>query len=299
MFTPRTEEQSRNSCTRSRVVGFARLLLGLFVCMVSSLPALGQRPSKEAERKIVSELENTENINKPVESQILMASELLRTTMKKGETSLGIIEELVFDLETEHLAIVLLESNEVGKEPQWNMIPFVNGDRLIKFAWENKTRLAVRPTTLNRLQANELYRSFKEAIYWIEYAMQHDNSSSVKFDDHDFQLTLLKNVVDKPIVDKFGEDVGHIEDVAISASRGTILYMVLRTIDDRRIAVPLAAFAADDNVSRWMIELAKDQIIKFKAFDDSSIPSKPDSGWSEFVAVKYGRGGLQSKKKEN
>jgi len=267
--------------------------------MVSSLPALGQRPSKEAERKIVSELENTENINKPVESQILMASELLRTTMKKGETSLGIIEELVFDLETEHLAIVLLESNEVGKEPQWNMIPFVNGDRLIKFAWENKTRLAVRPTTLNRLQANELYRSFKEAIYWIEYAMQHDNSSSVKFDDHDFQLTLLKNVVDKPIVDKFGEDVGHIEDVAISASRGTILYMVLRTSDDRRIAVPLAAFAADDNVSRWMIELAKDQIIKFKAFDDSSIPSKPDSGWSEFVAVKYGRGGLQSKKKEN
>ena len=90
-----------------------------------------------------------------------------------------------------------------------------------------------------------------------------------------------------------------VEDVAIRASKGTILYMVLRTIDDRRIAIPLGAFAADEKASRWMIELAKDQIIKFEAFDKLSPPSKADSGWLEFVAVKYGRGGLQSKKTAN
>ena len=293
------EEQGRNLSTRSRRGEFTRLLPALMLCLVSSLPAMGQLPSNEADRRIASAQENAETINKPVESQILMASKLLGTALKKGEMNLGRIEELAFDLETEHLAILLLEANGTGKQPQWNLIPFVNGDRLIKFPWENSTQLAVRPTSLNRMQANELYRSYKEAIYWIEFAMQHDKASGQKFDDHDFQLTLLKGIVDKPILDKFGEVVGRIEDIAISASKGTILYMVLRTIDDRRIAIPLGAFAADDNASRWMIELAKDQIIRFKAFDESSTPTKADSGWLEFVAGKYGRGGLQSKKNEN
>ena len=124
-------------------------------------------------------------------------------------------------------------------------------------------------------------------------------ASGQKFDDHDFQLNSLKGIVDKPIVDKFGEVVGRIEYVAIGAFKGTIVYMVLRTIDDRRIAIPLGAFAGNDKACRWMVELAKDQIIKFNAFDESSPPTKADSGWLEFVTVKYGRGGLQSKKNEN
>jgi len=284
------------------------LIAGALACFGSSL--FGQAPENAANQaqgtlnKIQNSAQTTaqekdEIINKPVARQILMASKLLGTSLKKEEISLGRIEELAFDLETEHLAILLLETSETGKDPQWNLIPFVNGDRLIKFAWENKTRLAARPTGLNRMQANELYRSYKEAIYWIDFAMQSVKASGQKFDDHDFQLTLLKEIVDKPIADKSGEVVGRIEDVAINASKGTIVYMVLRTIDDRRIAVPLGAFAADGNSSRWMIELAKDQILKFKAIDDSFTPSEADAGWLEFVAVKYGRGGLQSKKKEN
>ncbi len=194
--------------------------------------------------------------------------------------------------------VLLLETTETGKQPQWNLIPFVNGDRLIKAEWENGTQIATRPTSLNRMQANELYRSYKEAIYWIEFAMQHDKAPGQKFDDRDFQLTFFKGIVDKPVVDKFGKVVGHIEDVAISAFKGTIVYMVLRTIDDRRIAIPLGAFVGNDKDSRWMVEIAKDQIIKFKAFEESAPPTKADSGWLEFVAVKYGRGGLQSKKNE-
>jgi len=293
------EEQRRNLSARSTRGEFAALPIAFILCVLSSFPAMGQLPSNEIDRITTTAQEKAEIINKPVARQILMASKLLGTSLKKEAISLGRIEELAFDLETEHLAILLLETSETGKDPQWNLIPFVIGDRLIKFAWENKTRLAARPTSLNRMQANELYRSFKEAIYWIDFAMPRGKASGQKFDDHDFQLTLLKEIVDKPIVDKFGEVVGRIEDVAINASKGTIVYMVLRTIDDRRIAVPLGAFAADGNSSRWMIELAKDQILKFKAIDDLFTPSEADAGWLEFVAVKYGRGGLQSKKKEN
>ena len=293
------EEQWRSLSTRSTRGEFVGLPIAFILCVLSSFPAMGQLPSNEIERITTTAREKAEIINNPVARQILMASKLLGTSLKKEAMSLGRIEEVAFDLETEHLAILLLETSETGKDPQWNLIPFVNGDRLIKFAWENRTQLAARPTSLNRMQANELYRSFKEAIYWIDFAMQKVKASGQKFDDHDFQLTLLKEIVDKPIVDKFGEVVGRIEDVAINASNGTILYMVLRTIDDRRIAVPLGAFAADGNATRWMIELAKDQILKFNAMDDTFTLSKADAGWLEFVAVKYGRGGLQSKKKDN
>ncbi len=291
-------EYFRNrSARRGVLVGVSPAII---YCLVFSLPAAGQPQTNEAakSRPAVAK-EQDESATKPVESQILMASKLLRTELKMRESNVGRIEDLAFDLETGHLAVLVLETTETDKQPQWRLIPFVNGDRLIKFTWDKNTQLAVRPKSLNRMQANELFRSYKEAIYWIEYATQHDKNTGQRFDDLDFQLTLLKGIVNKPIVDKFGEVVGSIEDVAIRASKGEITYLVLRTTDNRRIAIPLGAFEADEKNSRWMVELAKDQIIKFEAFDKSSPPANADSGWLEFVAVKYGRGGLQSKKSGN
>jgi len=299
MFVNESQDDFKNTLKPSRWGEFRRLPCSLMLFFVSSVPAIGQLPTNDSIKIIGAAQEDVEVINKPVERQIVMASKLLGTALKKEEMSLGRIEELAFDLETEHLAILLLETNDTNNEPQWNLIPFVEGDRLIKFAWENKTRLAVRPTSLNREQANELYRTYKEAIYWLDFAIQVGKASGQKFDDHDFQLTLLKDIVDKPIVDKFGEAVGRIEDIAIRASKGTIPYMVLSTIDDRRIAIPLGAFTEDGDSKRWIIELSKDQILKSKALDDSFTPIEADSGWLEFVSVKYGRGGLQSKKDEN
>jgi len=299
MFVKMSQDNFKNTSTPSRWRKFTKLLGTTMLFFVSSLPAIGQLRTNDAVKIIEAAQGDVGIINKPVERQIVMASKLLGTALKKEEMSLGRIEELAFDLETENLAILLLETNDTNNEPQWNLIPFVEGDRLIKFAWENKTRLAVRPTSLNREQANELYRTYKEAIYWIDFAIQVGKESGQKFDDHDFQLTLLKDIVDKPIIDKAGEAVGRIEDIAIRASKGTIPYLVLSTIDDRRIAIPLGAFKADGNSNRWMIELSKDQILKSKALDDSFTPNEADSGWLEFVSVKYGRGGLQSEKDEN
>ncbi|HUP81495.1 MAG TPA: hypothetical protein VM260_23290, partial [Pirellula sp.] len=107
MFIAMFEEQWRNLSTGSRRGEFRRLPAVLMFCLVSFLPAMGQLPNNQTDRRTVSAQENAETINKPVESQILMASRLLKTALKKGEMNLGRIEELVFDLETEHLAILL------------------------------------------------------------------------------------------------------------------------------------------------------------------------------------------------
>jgi sporulation protein YlmC with PRC-barrel domain len=276
---------------------FATWLPTFSLCIVCCLPAFGQPPINEAVgRPAVAQGHSNPTNSNSADSLILMASKLMGTELKRGETVLGQIADLVFDLETEHLAVFVLETTETGKQPQWNLFPFVKGDRLIKGEWENRTRIAARPLTFNRMQANEVYRTYKEAIYWLDFAKQLVKSPNKQFDDHDFNLTLLKNILEKPVVDKSGELAGRIEDVAINTSNGTILYLVLQTEDSRRIAIPLGAFVADDNDAQWMIDLAKDQIVKFEGFDQSAPPKKADSGWTEFVAVKYGRGGLQSKK---
>jgi len=286
----------KGSARRALALSLPALLHCLAFCSL----AVGQLPIIETGGRSVGAIESADPINdKNSQRSILMATELLRTELKKGDVVVGQIADLVFDLETEHLVVLLLEVSEIGKQPYWNLIPFVNGDRLVEVEWEKTTQIAIRPASLNRMQVNELYRTFKEVIYWIEFAKQLDKTPSEKFDDHKFQLTLLKNIIGKPIVDKYGQAVGSIQEVAIAASKGTIAYMILRGIDDKRIAVPLGVFVSDDNNARWMIDLAKDQILKFEDFDQSAPPTKADSGWSEFVAVKYGRGGLQPKKNKN
>jgi len=118
MFITKLEEQSRNPSLRSRWGEFAQLPPAIMLCLVCSLPAIGQLPGNDDDRKTASAPENAETINKPLESQILMASKLLGTALKKEELNLGRIEEFAFDLETEHLAILLLEIIESGKQPQ-------------------------------------------------------------------------------------------------------------------------------------------------------------------------------------
>ena len=296
MIVTKFNVKLRSLFKRSARIFLALWLVALFNCLVFCSLALGQLPIYQTgARPVVAKEKSNVNDYETGKSSILMATKLLRTELKKGTTILGRIEDLVFDLETEHLAVLILEIIETGKQPHWNLVPFMNGDRLVKVEWQNTPQISTRPTGLKRIQASELYRSFKEAIYWIEFAKQLDKTPREKFDDQNFQLTLLKDIVGKPIVDKFGGKVGHIEEVAIEASKGTIAYLILRSIDDERIAIPLGAFVSDENTSRWMIDLAKDQILKFEAFDESAPPRKADSGWLEFVAVKYGRGGLQSK----
>ena len=260
--------------------------------------AIGQQPLNKDDKLSAIAQDRVDPINKPVESQILMASKLIGTELNRGALIVGSISDLAFDLETEHLAVLVSEAMETGKQPEWEIIPFINGDRLIKLEWENKTRLSARPTALTRMQVNELFRAYKEAIYWIDFASHYQDSPGQKFDYHDFKLTLFKEIVDKPIADKFGEVIGNIKDVAIKASNGTILYMILRTADNRMIAIPLGAFVVDDKAFRWMIELPKDQILMYETFQEKSPPPKMDIAWQEYVANKYGRGGLQSKKSQ-
>ncbi len=276
------------------------LKLFRWVCLsllVSSSSAFGQQPTSAEERLAVLSQDQVEPLNKPIENQIQMASKLLNTELKKDDASVGRIQGLAFDLETEHLAVLIAMRSEAGKEAEWTMLPFVPGDRLVKFGWEKKTTLTTSPMSLTRSQAHEVYRLYKEAVYWIDFATRMESEKGRKFDDQNFHLSLFSSLMKLPIADDQGKVVGQIHDVAIKASNGSIQYVVVQTDDHKMRAIPLGAFVSDEDNKRWFIELNSDQILKFKPFAENAPPSQIDTGWKEYVAVRYGRGGIQSRKK--
>jgi sporulation protein YlmC with PRC-barrel domain len=275
-----------------------RLLLccqAAILLMVVIPIANGQQTSSKEEKLSATSQDQVDVLNKPVENQIQLASKLLQTMLTKEDSPLGRIGDLAFDLETEHLAVLVATRSVEGNHIEWTLLPFINGDRLVKFDWENDTKLKTSPMALTRMQANDVYRRYKEAVYWSDFAKLYEKTFGAKFDDQDFKLSFYSSLRKTLVADVNGQVIGRINDVALKASNGTILYMVMET-EGRFRAVPLGAFVADVEKSRWLIELTKDQILKFKTFEEKSPPAKIDRGWQEYVAVKYGRGGLQTKK---
>ena len=269
---------------------------GCLLVLAFSREAYGQKPSSPEEKLSAISQDQIDPLNKPVENQIQMASKLLKTELTKETSNLGRIEDIAFDLETGHLAVLVAAKSEVGKEVEWTMLPFVHGDRLVKFAWEKATKLTTTPMTITRMQVNEVYRLFQQAVYWLEFATQYEAEPGHKFDDQDFKLIFFSNLKKMPVSDSQGRVIGRIDDVALKASNGTIIYMVMQTEDNRLRAIPLGAFVADEKNNRWFIELTKDQIQKFKTFEENTPPPQIETDWKEYVAVKYGRGGLQANK---
>lgn len=263
-----------------------------------SREAYGQKPSSPEEKLSAISQDQVDPLNKPVENQIQMASKLLKTELTKETSNLGRVEDVAFDLETGHLAILVAAKSEAGKEAEWTMLPFVHGDRLVKFAWEKATKLSTTPMTITRMQVNEVYRLYQQAVYWIEFATHYESDPGHKFDDQNFKLIFFSNLKKMPVADSQGHVIGRIDDVALKASNGMIVYMVMQTEDNRLRAIPLGAFVADEKNNRWFIELSIDQILKFKTFEEKSPPPQIETGWKEYVAVRYGRGGLQANKSE-
>lgn len=258
----------------------------------------GQKPSSPDEKLSSVSQDQIDPLNKPVENQIQMASKLLKTELTKKGSNLGYIEDIAFDLETGHLAVLVAAKGEVGKELEWTMLPFVNGDRLVKFAWEKSTKLIATPKTITRMQVNEVYRLFQQAVYWVEFAAQYEAEPGHKFDDQNFKLIFFSSLKKMPISDSQGRVVGRISDVALKASNGTIVYMVMQSEDNGLRAIPLGAFVADTKNNRWLIELSKDQIQEFKTFEEKFAPPQVDTDWKTHVSGKNGRNGLRANKTE-
>ncbi len=229
----------------------------------------------------------------PVPKDLELVSSLLESQLRKDNQSVGRVDDVAFDLETEHLALFVASSGVSEESRRYALIPFVSGDRLIQFDWEKKLTLQSKPLLASRNQASEVYRDYKEVIYWIDFAKKKLSESTGTFNDQDFPLAFFSTIGNFLIADKTGEAVGKVHDVAIKASNGEILYIVVLSRKDEYRAIPLGAFVSDEKPEQWHIDLEAEQIFKFKTFDPKTPPLRVDRGWEEYISTKYGRGGLQ------
>ncbi len=282
----------------SQIAGNIRivLLLVLMVVSIFNRQVSGQNIDQlDIKTGIVGP--STEGSTPPIPSNVEFVSKVLQTELKKDSLTIGKVEDVALDLETEHLALLVASNRLTNQSKRYALLPFIPGDKLVQYDWENKLTLQTPPLSAARAEVADLYRDYKQALYWIEFAKKKLSNTHESFDEEKFALTFYSTLKGKRVADNIGESVGKISDVAIKSSSGEVLYVVMISEDGATRAIPLGAFVNEEKKDEWLIELGKEQIFNFKPFLAKTPPIRVDRGWEEYVSVRYGRGGLQARKK--
>jgi len=90
-----------------------------------------------------------------------------------------------------------------------------------------------------------------------------------------------------------GEDLGHIEDLAIEPESGTIRYAVLSFggflgIGDKLFAVPWKSLEYSPADDSFVLDAHKDRLKNAPGFDKEHWPNMTDTKWGQKVHEHYG-----------
>ncbi len=250
---------------------------------------------------------------------VKLVSSMLDVDVLQDSKVMGRICDVAFDLETGQLALVVVKATMAGGDVSDNkpsasqdqsdkqveqggdatpnerfiLLPFVDFDQQDVFEWEDDQTISRLPKALTRAIAQKTYSDVNQDIYWSRYLTELKEELNSKFDDRNFELATFSLLRRRGIVDSNGESIGKLVDFAIESGKGDIIYCVIECTDKKHRAIPLGAFVMPENNYRWTIELSSSQIFDFPGFDLEAPPTHIDRGWAEYVAVRYGRDGLQ------
>ncbi|MEO8271844.1 MAG: PRC-barrel domain-containing protein [Aureliella sp.] len=218
---------------------------------------------------------------------ITLASQLIKSTSRQDVE----VRDLVVDLETAHVALLVVSWKHAEKTYQ-AVLPW--SDVLPNHALDStfwKTLSRVPPKMFNRALANAVYSTAKRDIYWSDSIKF--KGENTEFDQSKYELSPFSALVGRSVVDKIGEPIGEIVDLGVNDQSGSIAYCILKTNGSDMRAIPLGAFTISSESTAWKIDLNKSQIFAFETCDLGDPPQAIARGWQEYVAVKYGREGVQ------
>lgn len=94
------------------------------------------------------------------------------------------------------------------------------------------------------------------------------------------------------VVNRDGENLGHIEDIMIDLSTGRILYTVLSFggflgIGNKLFAVPFDSFTIDKSNEKFVLDYDKDFLEKAPGFDKDNWPKTNDTDFNTRVYDYY------------
>ncbi|MCA9132928.1 MAG: PRC-barrel domain-containing protein [Planctomycetales bacterium] len=228
---------------------------------------------------------------------VQLASTMMGVSVRSGEVEVGGIEDLAFDLETGHLALIVAAKALDGNRRRYTLLPFMDLQNAPKFQWTDDRAVEQLPASLTRATASEVYTTYQRDIYWRRFCKRLEQSLREQFDQQQTKLLSFSFLRGRPVLDADAQAIGKIVDLGIHPATGKIAYCVMESPDGEHRAIPLGAFVMQPPAYRWTIELPQERIREFEPFTLTSPPLRVDRGWKEYIAVRYGREGLQTQKK--
>ena len=160
-----------------------------------------------------------------------------------------------------------------------------------KYFAVDASKYPMRTQRLTRSEVRTICRQFETVPYW-DGVVKEGESDSREFDE--YELASSSGLLDRQVrsADNM-ESIGRITDLSFDTRTGELVYLVLTSSENEHRAIPLGAFDGKADSSTWMVDLPSKLIFQFKPFSPTNPPRFIDRGWTEFVAIKYGRNGLQ------
>lgn len=238
---------------------------------------------------------------------VVRAEDLIGREPKGMPGQLGKVDDLLIDLETSQvvaavfrqhlngrtaamvtLPIVALRSSAKGYDAQ----PWVT-DAII----QQIEPLAEATAPITRGWVSAQYRSLKRDPYWMARTQQQTVGGRIgprKFDQEDYLLAKYSELIGLGVVDAAEKPVGQIESVVVELNSFDVAYVLVKSASSKHLAVPLGVFEISPG-KPWQIELDREVIRSRSITLDGDLPRSIDRGWLEYIAVRYGRTGVQEK----
>jgi sporulation protein YlmC with PRC-barrel domain len=272
--SPRAKSLALLVCTATMLVSLAGLADGQ-----NNASVAGGSTAKVANEQIQS----TDGPIFPAES---LTGATVRTT---DDEDAGMIKDLVWDLDTGHLAFVVLATGNTATADKGQLALPVRAFQNLAAAHEltvkvpgnelkSAPRLAEDDNSLTRRQATAIFEHFRLAPDWKDRQRIYDSD----------QLVRASQLQNEDVLNGEGKVLGHIKDFAITA-HGQVAYVAVARADDKLYPVPLSGFVVRRDDLKWVLELPKDIFDETPAFAATNWPKALDRGWLEYVHVRYGR----------
>lgn len=108
-----------------------------------------------------------------------------------------------------------------------------------------------------------------------------------------FRIQKASDLIGKPVQNAYGEQLGEVQDLAIDAERGRVVYGVLSFggflgLGDKWFAIPIGALILPDHAKFFVLQVEKDRLTKAPGFAKDSWPILGDDTWGTGIHEFYG-----------
>lgn len=202
--------------------------------------------------------------------------------------SFGSIRDLLLDLNSGHVLFAMVEREEAHALIP---VPFVGITRTTRGVYRTNLQqqklLELQPIDQDQT-AKPLTRKWSRRIY-EQLELGHPPVPGEQADQREAVVS-LSSVRNRKVVNKSGDELGHVAGFAIATDDAVLVYAAVADSESQPglQAIPLAAFVVANTSGDWILDISLDALKERPKFHSPAWPQTIDRGWAEYVHVLYG-----------